>query len=93
MAQLDAFQDRLRSIVRVTDACTNYTDNGLLMLLPMTATTQLKAICEKLFDVKGYQDNLKIDFSIKAITLPADIGENVENWLTDQIIQAKPLKI
>lgn len=93
LAQLDAFQDRLRSIVRVTDACTNYTDNGLLMLLPMTATSQLKVICEKLFDVKDYQDNLKIDFSIKAIMLPADIGENVENWLTDQILQAKPLKI
>jgi GGDEF domain-containing protein len=93
LMQLDAFQDRLRSIVRVTDACTNYTDNGLLILLPMTNTKQLQSIYSKLLNVKEYQDKSNIEFTVKAISLPADIGDNVEDWLTDQILTTKSITI
>ncbi|MCH7421200.1 hypothetical protein [Shewanella sp. MM_2022_3] len=90
-AQLDALQERLRSVIRVTDACSNYTRDGLLMLLPMTDMSQLKSIYKKLFDLKELQSASKIELSVKALTLPADIGENVGEWLTDQLVKAKPI--
>ncbi|MFB2652528.1 TackOD1 domain-containing metal-binding protein [Shewanella seohaensis] len=90
-AQLDALQERLRSVIRVTDACSNYTRDGLLMLLPMTEMGQLKSIYNKLFDLKELQSASKIELSVKALTLPADIGENVGEWLTDQLLKAKPI--
>lgn len=90
-AQLDALQDRLRSVIRVTDACSNYTRDGLLMLLPMTEMSQLNSIYKKLFDLKELQSTSKIEFSVKALTLPAEIGENVAEWLTDQLVKAKPI--
>lgn len=90
-AQLDALQERLRSVIRVTDACSNYTQDGLLMLLPMTEIKQLKSIYNKLFDLKELQSSSKIELSVKAISLPANIGENVGEWLTDQLLQAKPM--
>lgn len=90
-AQLDALQDRLRSVIRVTDACSNYTRDGLLMLLPMTERSQLNSIYKKLFDLKELQSTSKIEFSVKALTLPAEIGENVAEWLTDQLVKSKPI--
>ncbi|MGL5028432.1 MAG: hypothetical protein ACRC6P_21025, partial [Shewanella oncorhynchi] len=86
-----ALQERLRSVIRVTDACSNYTQDGLLMLLPMTEIKQLKSIYNKLFDLKELQSSSKIELSVKAISLPANIGENVGEWLTDQLLQAKPM--
>ncbi|MGL4895945.1 MAG: hypothetical protein ACRCZA_12060 [Shewanella sp.] len=90
-AQLDALQERLRSVIRVTDACSNDTQDGLLMLLPMTDMSQLKSIYNKLFNLKELQSAAKIELSVKAVTLPAEIGENVADWLTDQLIKAKPM--
>lgn len=76
-AQLDALQDRLRSVIRVTDACSNYTRDGLLMLLPMTEMSQLNSIYKKLFDLKELQSTSKIEFSVKALTLPAEDRKSV----------------
>ncbi len=90
-AQLDAIQERLRSVVRVTDACSNYTQDGLLMLLPLTELAHLQPIYKKLFDLKEMQNTSKIELTVKAITLPAEIGENVADWLTDQLIKTRPM--
>ncbi|MGL4833376.1 MAG: hypothetical protein ACRCXH_03055, partial [Shewanella sp.] len=60
-------------------------------LLPMTDMSQLKSIYNKLFNLKELQSAAKIELSVKAVTLPAEIGENVADWLTDQLIKAKPM--
>ena len=86
--QLDALQDRLRNVIRVTDACSNYTQDGLLMLLPMTNLTQLQSVYGKLFEQVEMQSNTKIELSVKSVILPADIGDNVAHWLTDAMIKA-----
>lgn len=90
-AQLDALRERLRSVIRVTDACSNDTQDGLLMLFPMTDMSQLKSIYRKLFNLMELQSASKIELSVKAVTLPAEIGENVANWLTDQLLNAKSM--
>lgn len=90
-AQLDALHERIRSVIRVTDACTNYTQDGLLMLLPMTELKNIKTICKKLNVIKELQVSYKIDFSIKFITLPATIGPNVSDWLSDELIKTDPI--
>ncbi len=90
-AQLDALQERIRSVIRVTDACSNYTRDGLLMLLPLTALEQVNTIYNKLLNLQELQSATKIDLSVKALALPADIGDNIGEWLTDQLLKAKPI--
>lgn len=91
LAQLDTLHERIRSVIRVTDACTNYTQDGLLMLLPMTELSNLKTIYKKLYIIKELQASSKIEFSIKFITLPATIGPNISNWLSDELTKIKPI--
>lgn len=90
-AQLDAIHERIRSVIRVTDACTNYTEDRLLILFPTTESVNLKIIFKKLFIIKESQVSLKIEFSIKLITLPATIGSDVSDWLNDELIKIKPV--
>lgn len=90
-AQLEALQQRLQSVIRTTDACTNYTNNGLLMLLPMTGPQQLTHLYTKIFNLKELHSTSTIELSVKAISLPAEIGGNISDWLTDQLSKAKSL--
>jgi hypothetical protein len=77
-------------MIRITDACSQYTEEGLLLFLPFTDKEQLKIVYEKFNQLKGL-DSLPIEFSIRAITLPDDMGENVKDWLMDKLAAAEPL--
>jgi GGDEF domain-containing protein len=90
-AQLDALQDRLRNMIRITDACSNYSRDGLLMLLPLTGLAQIKHVYSKLLDIQQKQETPALELSVKAITLPADTGDNIADWLTDELVKATPL--
>lgn len=91
LAQLNALHERIRSVIRMTDACTNYTQDGLLMLLPMTDLENLETIYKKLHIIKELQASSKIEFSIKFIKLPAEIEPNVSDWLNNELTKIKPI--
>ena len=92
-ARLDALQERLRSLIRVTDACSNDTPDGLFIMLPLTKPGQLKSISKKLSDLEDLQAGSKIKLNVKAIELPAEISGDVGDWLTDQFLQAGSLRL
>jgi hypothetical protein len=89
-SQLEALQERISTMIRITDACSQYTEEGLLLFLPFTDKEQLKIVYEKFNQLKGL-DSLPIEFSIRAITLPDDMGENVKDWLMDKLAAAESL--
>jgi GGDEF domain-containing protein len=91
-AQLEALQERLRNVIRITDSCSNYSRDGLLMLLPMTAPEQIQHVTRKLLEMKGKQVSAALELNIKAISLPAEMGANIADWLTDALTKALPLK-
>lgn len=91
MERLDAIRDRIRSIMRITDACSNSTQEGLLILLPLTTNAQLDAVIDKLERLKDQQYDYRLDLQLKAVELPADIGDNVAAWLSDALTQAAPI--
>ena len=91
LAQLDALQERLRNVIRVTDACSNYSRDGLLMLLPMTNIKQIKPVHAKLLELQQKQAGTALELCIKVVSLPANIGDNVADWLTDELVKATPL--
>ena len=91
VAQLDALQERLRNVIRVTDACSNYSRDGLLMLLPMTDIKQIKPVHAKLLELQHKQAGTALELCIKVVSLPANIGDNVADWLTDELVKATPL--
>lgn len=89
-SQLETLQERISTIVRTTDACSQYTEEGLLLFLPFTDQEQLKMVYKKFYQLKGL-DSLPIEFNIRAITLPDDMGENVKDWLMDKLAAAESL--
>lgn len=91
MDRLDAICDRIRSIMRITDACSNSTQEGLLILLPLTTKLQLDAVIDKLGRLKDQQYDYRLEIQLKAVELPADIGDNVAAWLSDALTQAAPI--
>ncbi len=91
LAQLDALQERLRNVLRTTDACSNYSQDGLLLFLPLTDQEHITPVLKKLVELKQKQEDLTLEIAIKTVTIPADIGDNVADWLTDALVQARPL--
>ena len=89
--QLDALLERLKNVIRVTDACSHYNQDALLMLLPLTDKSQLIHIQTKLQQLQQKQVGSGLELLLKAVTLPAEIGVNVADWLTDALGSAKPL--
>lgn len=85
MVRLDAIQERLQSVVRMTDACCNDGSGGLLMLFPVTERENLKTVIKKLENVKSQQYDQSLTLELKIIDLPEDIGSNVEDWLADKL--------
>jgi hypothetical protein len=47
-------------------------------------------VYKKFYQLKGL-DSLPIEFNIRAITLPDDMGENVKDWLMDKLAAAESL--
>ncbi|MEI6860334.1 MAG: hypothetical protein V5788_11345 [Shewanella sp.] len=92
-AQLDALQERIRSTIRVTDACSYFTEYGLLMFLPFTKIDQIKIIYRKIFEVKNSQVASQIEIRVRAIALPDNqFGDDVQAWLTDKLAGAESLR-
>ncbi|RUO71976.1 hypothetical protein CWI78_04130 [Idiomarina ramblicola] len=89
MIRLDAIQERLKSVTRMTDACCNDSEGGLLMLFPVTELKQLSAVIKKLENVKSQQHDQLLQLELKVLELPDDIGSNVEEWLIDRLNQVK----
>jgi len=89
LARLDAIQERLQSVVRMTDACCGDGFGGLLMFFPVTERKNLDAVIKKLLNVKSLQHDQSLSLELKIIELPDDIGSNVEDWLVDKLTQAE----
>tara|TARA_R100001224_G_scaffold84067_1_gene53383 strand:- start:33644 stop:34579 length:936 start_codon:yes stop_codon:yes gene_type:complete len=90
MLRLDAIKERLQSVVRMTDACCNDADGNLLMLLPMTKSTQLGVVMEKLESVKNQQHDQFLELEVKVVELPGSVGSNAGAWLTDTLNSTEP---
>lgn len=83
--RLDEIQEHLINLLRVTDPCTNYSDSGLLMLLPMTTSTQLLFIIEKLKALYDKQAGERLEFELKFIELPIKHSGHFATWVLDAL--------
>ncbi|MBT1443960.1 hypothetical protein KJI95_05400 [Shewanella sp. JM162201] len=91
-ARLDALLERLKGLIRVTDACSNYTDLGLLLFLPYTSVADVRVVVAKLREMEGLQEGASINLRLRAISLPAkEMGEDVANWLGPALAGAEQL--
>lgn len=90
-ARLDALLERLKGLIRVTDACSNYTAQGLLLFLPYTAIQQVRVVVAKLREIEGLQQGAQIDLRLRALALPAQTGGDMALWLAEALADAELL--
>ena len=93
LALLDALQERLSGLVRVTDPCSNTLSDGLLIFLPFTSEAQVNVIYEKLKLLTTEQTRTPLHLRFRTVSLPDDIGVNVKDWISGKLDQAKPYTI
>jgi len=60
------------------------------MLLPMTKSTQLGVVMEKLESVKNQQHDQFLELEVKVVELPGSVGSNAGAWLTDTLNSTEP---
>ncbi|MGL4476325.1 MAG: hypothetical protein ACRCT7_18035, partial [Shewanella sp.] len=82
--QLQEFQQRLSSVVRGTDACSQFTEEGLLLFLPFISPDEIQHVFQKLTDLIAILPE-EFKFSFCEIHLPAEIGSDVKSWLVDNL--------
>ncbi|MCL1038148.1 hypothetical protein L2750_13430 [Shewanella submarina] len=86
--QLETLQERICSIVRTTDACTQYTEEGMLFLLPFTLPGCLSSLISKFTELQE-TFTLPLHFDFRAVGLPADTGMNFQQWLMASLAQSE----
>ncbi|MBV7315123.1 hypothetical protein [Shewanella sp. NIFS-20-20] len=83
--QLQEFQERLSSIVRTTDACSQFTEEGLLLFLPFVNSNQLQSVYKKLTELTSSLSQ-EFQFQFNHVELPSEIGIDVKSWLVDNFV-------
>ncbi|MGI2258275.1 hypothetical protein [Shewanella sp. GXUN23E] len=90
LKELEILQQRICAIVRTTDACTQYTEAGMLFLLPFTQAHSVRTLVNKFIELKQ-SFSVPLYFDFRSVSLPADTGLNFQSWLLDSLASAKPL--
>ncbi len=93
LALLDALQERLAGLVRVTDACSNTLADGLLIFLPYTSEAEVNIIFKKLSQLTTEQTRTPLHLRLRTVSLPDNIGAKVEDWLTEKLATAAPYQL
>ncbi|AZQ12127.1 hypothetical protein [Shewanella khirikhana] len=90
-ARLDAMMERLKGLIRVTDACSNYTAQGLLLFLPYTEVSHVQVVADKLREMEELQEGSRIEVRLRALSLPAETGPAIDEWLAQALAGAPQL--
>lgn len=91
LTMMDSLQKKLNKVIRDTDACSHYTADGLLLFLPMTKEKELKHICQRLFELQPITNGDQLQLTIKALFLPAEMGNDVSAWVSKKFAEIKPI--
>ena len=88
LTMMNSLQQQLNTIIRKTDACSHYVQDGLLLFLPMTKEDDLHYINQRLFKMETVDKGEQLKLSVKGIPLPADIGEDIVIWIRQAFSEA-----
>ncbi|WP_068546566.1 hypothetical protein [Thalassotalea crassostreae] len=84
-AQLEAFNERLRSLLRTTDIFCQYSDDTLFFLLPGIIKGGKEVIEGKLAAISEEQQDNPLELSITLNLLPdVAMGSDIEFWLAER---------
>lgn len=89
---MDSLQKQLNSIIRKTDACSHYTEEGLLLFLPMTTEKDIKHIHRRLSDIQPVDKGEQLKLGIKTIILPTEIDDDVVSWTRKRLANSSVIK-